>query len=240
MAKRIRLNEAQLKQIIKEAVQAAMQQPVQQQTHAQLPEYLKMYVKAPEQGSPIEWVFHELALYRLYTGKEHKDEEKIYQAYLKRKRVDWVKIQQKLAAEINQLRKSNPSVGTKNGSRVLAEEFYGYGENGEMETYEGVHGRLDQALSELMQEYGFTGQEISSTLAGRSASNSKLQAVRDAIAEKLGGDREDAMKKATKIVLAWKRDFKDENARAQAGSVWHRQKEYGNSWLNSSPDDLDK
>lgn len=125
-------------------------------------------------------------------------------------------------------------------SRVLAEEFYGYGENGEMETYEGVHGRLDQALSELMQEYGFTGQEISSTLAGRSASNSKLQAVRDAIAEKLGGDREDAMKKATKIVLAWKRDFKDENARAQAGSVWHRQKEYGNSWLNSSPDDLDK
>jgi hypothetical protein len=125
MKKRIQLNEGQLKRIIKEVIQEAIlqqnaqqmsqqqQQAVQQQTQAQLPEYLKMYVKPPEQGNPIEWVFHELALYRLYTGKEHKDEEKIYQAYLKRKRVDWVKIQQKLAAEINQLRKSNPSVGTK-------------------------------------------------------------------------------------------------------------------------------
>lgn len=126
----------------------------------------------------------------------------------------------------------------KSVSRVLNEEFYGYKENGELESHEDVHGRLDQALSELMQEYGFTEQEISDTLASRSALNSKLQMVRDAIAEKLGGDREDAMKDATKIVLAWKRDFKDENARTQAGSVWHRQKEYGTYFGNSSPDDV--
>ena len=119
MKNRIQLNETQLKRIIKEAVQTAMQQQAvqeqmpQHQPQTQIPEYLKMYVKSPETNSPIEWVFHELALYRLYTGKEHPDEAKIYQAYLKKKNVNWVKIQQKLATEISQLRRNNSSFGPK-------------------------------------------------------------------------------------------------------------------------------
>lgn len=123
-------------------------------------------------------------------------------------------------------------------SRILAEEFYGYGENGEMETYEGVHGRLDQALSELLQEHGFGPEEIPGILNRHSTHNSKLQVVRDAIASKIGGDPDDAMKEATKIVLAWKKEFKDENAKTQSGSVWLKRKEYGSHFLNSSPDDV--